>query len=245
MESLASFLISEVHALERGTEHARKIAKEHVPGERIKDPSALAREFRWRVRLASGYASDDEGHGRRKAKVHSAAVAEVAVNGTNGHVHGKRKRESPAGVASAVTATTSSGMEDSQPRAIFKNFKPKTWDLEEEVKGEVQVRTTVAPQPIEGDEWAAAWADWKEDWEGSEGATQVEVHARRDVLVRTRRTAKGLERQRIERVSEEWVWGDEEMKVDSTSIVPPDVKEEQSTPISGDNGGTDAMETGL
>ncbi|KAJ6500350.1 jumonji superfamily protein [Mycena sanguinolenta] len=59
--ALADFLVSEARMLERGSDQAKKEAKEHVPSDRVKDPAAVARELRWRVRLAAGNSSDDEG----------------------------------------------------------------------------------------------------------------------------------------------------------------------------------------
>lgn len=46
--------------MEKGSEATRKEAKDQVPGDRVKDPQAVARELRWRVRLAAGHASDGE-----------------------------------------------------------------------------------------------------------------------------------------------------------------------------------------
>lgn len=59
--ALADFLVSEARILERGSDQAKKEAKEQIPVDRVKDAAALARELRWRVRLAAGNASDDEG----------------------------------------------------------------------------------------------------------------------------------------------------------------------------------------
>ena len=59
--SLANFLVSESRIIERGSEAAKKESRENVPGEKVKDAPALARELRWRVKHALGYASDTEG----------------------------------------------------------------------------------------------------------------------------------------------------------------------------------------
>lgn len=53
--------MSEIRILERGTDQAKKEVKEQIPADRVKDAAAVARELRWRVRLAAGNASDDEG----------------------------------------------------------------------------------------------------------------------------------------------------------------------------------------
>ncbi|KAF7359459.1 Jumonji superfamily protein [Mycena sanguinolenta] len=59
--ALADFLVSEARILERGSDQAKKEAKDQVPSDRVKDPAAVARELRWRLRLAAGNSSDDEG----------------------------------------------------------------------------------------------------------------------------------------------------------------------------------------
>ncbi|KAJ6547217.1 JmjC domain-containing histone demethylation protein 1 [Mycena capillaripes] len=59
--ALADFLVSEARILERGSDQAKKEVKEQIPADRVKDAAAVARELRWRVRLAAGNASDDEG----------------------------------------------------------------------------------------------------------------------------------------------------------------------------------------
>lgn len=59
--SLADFLVSESRIIERGSEAAKKESKENVPGEKVKDAPAVARELRWRIKHALGYASDTEG----------------------------------------------------------------------------------------------------------------------------------------------------------------------------------------
>ena len=59
--SLAEFLVGESRIIERGAEGAKKESKESVPGEKVKDAPALARELRWRVKHALGCISDTEG----------------------------------------------------------------------------------------------------------------------------------------------------------------------------------------
>ncbi|KAJ7734938.1 jumonji superfamily protein [Mycena maculata] len=59
--ALAEFLVSEIRILERGSDQAKKEVRDQIPSDRVKDPAAVARELRWRVRLAVGNASDDEG----------------------------------------------------------------------------------------------------------------------------------------------------------------------------------------
>jgi len=59
--SLANFLVRESRTIERGSEAAKKESKENVPGEKVKDAPAIARELRWRVKHALGHTSDTEG----------------------------------------------------------------------------------------------------------------------------------------------------------------------------------------
>ena len=59
--SLADFLVRESRIIERGPEAARRESKENVPGEKVKDAPALARELRWRAKHAMGHTSDTEG----------------------------------------------------------------------------------------------------------------------------------------------------------------------------------------
>jgi len=46
--------------IEKGTEAAKREAKEQVPFDKIKDPASMARELRWRVRAAAGVDSGVE-----------------------------------------------------------------------------------------------------------------------------------------------------------------------------------------
>lgn len=178
--SLADFLVSEARILETGTEQAKKEVREQIPADRIKDAPAAARELRWRAKLALGYSSDDEGTGgTRKAK--KSVTPPVGF---------KRKH-----------------VEDHDEIAYFRNFKPKPWDAVVAVKKEAnQTRVSKAARPSDGDEWTSRWvteADAKDEEE--EEAT---VESCQEVVVKVRRTVKGLERQRIERTIEDWTWAE-------------------------------------
>lgn len=59
--SLAEFLVSESRTVERGSEAAKKESRENIPGEKVKDAPAMARELRWRAKHALGCTSDTEG----------------------------------------------------------------------------------------------------------------------------------------------------------------------------------------
>ncbi|KAH9483854.1 JmjC domain-containing histone demethylation protein 1 [Psilocybe cubensis] len=71
MLRLAEFLVSEARVLETGSDAAKKEAKESIPADRVKDGPAVARELRWRVKQAMGYASDEEGSKTKRQRVGS------------------------------------------------------------------------------------------------------------------------------------------------------------------------------
>lgn len=196
----------------------RREAKEGVPGEKIKDPAAVARELRWRVRGALGVGSDDEGEGANLNAGTGGSVTgkRKAVNGSG--AAGARKKVKVAGGANGSGKERErEGSEGSEAGRVFKNFRPKMWEGMREVKGDEErcVARGRRPPPISetGVEWSDRWiADGDGDEEmkvdGQEEGEEEEakVTKRRDVIVKVRRTEKGLERQRIERVVEEWVW---------------------------------------
>jgi hypothetical protein len=172
--------------MERGTDQVKREARDQIPAERVKDAGAVARELRWRVRLAAGHYSDDES---------SASNAATATNGQalNG-VGNKRKRidwENAVG---------------GKPR--FRNFKPKVWDRIAEEVAESDTRVLKVRRPENGDHWEERWMDWRSELVDEDGDETVDVNRRHEILVKTRRTANGVERQRIERVVEEWVWSE-------------------------------------
>lgn len=184
VEALAGFLVAEVRTIERGTDLAKKEAKDQIPADRVKDAAALARELRWRVRLAAGYESDDEGLVRKEVKT------ATLVNGT---VSNKRKR----------------GQVDNWDNrmAKFKNFKPRLWETVSEVVAENDRRVVKASKP-DGDQWTEQWVDWKDEVPEEAVTDEADVNRRRDVIVKVRRTTTGVERQRVERVVEEWKWSE-------------------------------------
>ncbi|KAF8623960.1 hypothetical protein AX15_006118 [Amanita polypyramis BW_CC] len=174
--ALAEFLVSEARLIEKGSEYSKKEARDQVPTEQIKDAPAMARELLWRARLVA----------------HGSASDEEGVKDTNNLKGGKRKR-----------STESPGIDDN---ATFKNFRPKKWDSSTENVLGKEMRLVRLPKP-EGDEkWKEKWSEWRtlEDEDGDTPVAQV-THFR-DVLVRVRKTPRGLERQRIERIVEELVW---------------------------------------
>lgn len=197
IEALAEFLVSEVRTMERGAEQAKKEAKEQVPGDRVKDAAALARELRWRVKHAAGHTSDDEDNGSKKAKNHTTSHA---ANGA-----AKRKHVEPE-----------AGEEDS---GHYKNFRRKAWERVLEKPAEKESRVMKIRKPdVSEDVWKNEWTDWRDNCEDPDGGEEVVVDRQRDVIIKVRRTARGLERQRIERVLEDWVWSSESSSTSSVSL---------------------------
>ncbi|KAI0371831.1 Clavaminate synthase-like protein [Pilatotrama ljubarskyi] len=237
VEALADFLVAEARTMERGTDPAKRQAKEEVPGDRIKDAPALARELRWRVRHAAGYSSDDENRSHRKAK---SVNGEAAANGMGN----KRKRVA---------------MESSEDSVeLFRNFKRPAWDHVEEGPTERESKTLKVRRPdTKGSDWVREWVSGRGDAEAEDGEA-ARVERKRDVIVKVRRTAKGLERQRVERVLEEWAWngapsaaspsvahkteptGDVEMAAEDR----PPPAEEKAEPTGEDSAMPDAGTTG-
>ncbi|KAH9984732.1 jumonji protein [Russula compacta] len=183
IEALSDFLVSEVRAMERGTESVRRDVRDQVPNDKVKDAPAVARELRWRVRLAQGYTSDGDLSGRVRARDHMTK-----------EVGRKRKRD-------PEYSPTAQG--DSR----FRNFQPKIWEALEEEQEEGVRHLTVQPvQDISS--LIDGGTDWKEEpiMPQMVNGDKVEVGRRRQVIVKTRRTVRGFERQRVERVVETWSW---------------------------------------
>ncbi|TFK55342.1 Clavaminate synthase-like protein [Heliocybe sulcata] len=163
--ALADFLVSESRTMERGTDQAKREAKDQVPGDRVKDAPAMARELRWRVQQVQGHLSDDE---------------DAAGSGV------KRKR--------------------SEGGAMFKHFKPRTWDKILEKPEENVQKVVKGHKPPEEDTWDMDWIDRLDESAMEGDGDELELRRRRDVVIKFRRTGKGLERQRIERLVERWEW---------------------------------------
>jgi hypothetical protein len=190
VEALANFLVSEVRLVEKSGEGNRREAREMVPLDKVKDPAALARELRWRVRMAMGAGSGDEG--RSKPRLNA-----VAANGVV-----KRKRE-----------VTDVGAK-SEEEVHTKNYQPKGWDMERRVPGGLSFLRRKAAKPQE-DKAEEGWMEWDSNGMGQvaqQGEDEAEVEVKRDVTVRARRYVKDgmlyLERHRAERVLEIWRWED-------------------------------------
>ncbi|KAI6019698.1 Clavaminate synthase-like protein [Pisolithus orientalis] len=180
LEVLSGYLVSEARVMERGTEAAKRDARDQVPTDRVKDPSALARELRWRIRINAGTTSDDEELGRPAKK--------TLVNG-----HGIKRKRSPVELPGGPV--------------LFKNFQPKEWDVVLDLLNEEDSRRVAAPYPSD-DGWQQQWSHWGDESLDSNTHQAASVERKRNVIAKTRRIDGGLERQRIERVFERWVWED-------------------------------------
>lgn len=185
IEVLSDFLVSEVRTMERGPEPMRREVRDQVPNDKVKDAPAVARELRWRIRLAQGYTSDEDHSGHVRAR--DLMTKDVGR---------KRKRDPEFLPTSRV-----------DPR--FRNFQPKVWEALAEEQEEGVRHLTLQPAQDIGT-LAEGWTDWKEEPLTSEmvNGDKVEVGRRRQVIVKTRRTFHGFERQRVERIVETWSWDD-------------------------------------
>ena len=171
--------------MERGPDSLKRDVRDQVPNDKVKDAPTVARELRWRVRLAQGYTSDGDQSGQFKSR--EPMAKEVG-----------RKRKRDPEFSQAV-----------QGDSKFRNFQPKIWEAMAEEQEEGVRHLTVQPtQDITS--LAESWSDWKEEPIRPQmmNGDKVEVGRRRQVIIKTRRTVRGFERQRVERVVETWNWDD-------------------------------------
>ncbi len=172
----------------------RKRRGEQVPGEKVRDASALARELRWRVNLALNGESGDEG-------------GSGGSNSNGGISKGK-------GVKRRLSETPDA--EGFGLSARFRNFRPKVWDAQESLSKEesMELLSSHGPPEGEGIEWTKHWLGEntvlkEEDGDGMavDGENmRAKVRKVHSVLSRVRRTPVGLERQHIIRKVEYWEW---------------------------------------
>ena len=171
--------------MERGPEPMRRDIRDQIPNDKVKDAPAVARELRWRVRLAQGYTSDGDQSGQFRAG--EPMTKEVG-----------RKRKRDPELSQTVRGNSR-----------FRNFQPKIWEALAEEQEEGVRHLTMQPAQDIGS-LVEGWTDWKEEPITSQmvNGDKVEVGRRRQVIVKTRRTVHGFERQRVERVVETWNWDD-------------------------------------
>ncbi|KAL5529550.1 hypothetical protein ACEPAG_5535 [Sanghuangporus baumii] len=238
LEALARFLVSEARLIEHSDGRSvgntkaadatrRKEAKEAVPSDRVKDAPALARELRWRVRLAYHGSSDAEDDGGVEGSVRAGV---------------KRKRKAGVGAHAESGSPSENGHNhyEPSPEPRFRNFEPKRWDaynvqstVEDRVRRRVPEGRKPPPLPSSDTgspgaraDWAQTWLDFNDANEGKENGNgksetevdietvQPEVVVKREIMTRVRRTERGLERQRVERIIEVWEWEGSEVKAE-------------------------------
>ncbi|KAF8344340.1 uncharacterized protein EI90DRAFT_3029329 [Cantharellus anzutake] len=224
LEALATFLVNEVHIIERkaSTEAARKDSKDQVPTT-TRDPSSLARELRWRVRLALGSESGDE--------LETPLLrGSYSTNGINGHE--KRSSVTPGAVAGVKRKRGRgvSQLSSSERGPIFRGYEPRPWDVSEMRK--IQPVQTVQVSMLQpGLEDSIAWADSNAVIDPSSSSTpsssRVEYTSAVDEVVKVRKTLRGdvvtiLERETIRRVYERWEFAEDDDAAETR------VKEEES-----------------
>jgi hypothetical protein len=189
MLTLANFLVSEVRNIESNSSSAAagtgtkkgvsgstaRESKEAIPSDKIRDAPALARELRWRVRLALGGDSGDEGS---KSHPKQAASSKIATSSSQGV---KRKRPSPAGDDSETVNGDAQGSGPPQQMQKFRHFKPRAWDAERRlptVRGTVERQVPGKVCKFEEDvktnggvESGGYWLDWHGDASGNSSAS--------------------------------------------------------------------------
>lgn len=229
LAALATYLVSEARSIERGTS---KDAKDHVPGDRVRDPGALARELRWRVRNARGVDSDGEG---------GAPTQATSSTSTFGGNTAKRKRtEEPSSVVGeneAGKGTTNGNRVTPELPVKFRNFVPRPWV---ETRRDSAVSTCwVAPDSIQEEEASEA----KLVPEESPGA--AELQTRVDTIIKTRRSEGEdgkvvQERQTITRTLDIYTW-------DSSAVgsFGEDVKMDDEVHLSGLKGQEHIVNTSI
>ena len=160
VETLAEFLVAEVRTMEHGSDSAKREAKEQVPSDRVKDAPALARELRWRVRLANGYASDEDSKHRRKGTVATSSSSPHA-----GHT--------PATAKKRKRGEGDPELDPNGSHGTFLHFKPRAWDAMVAYPAEKERREVQSRKPnFEESDWAKELLDWKDD----DGLRNSEYH---------------------------------------------------------------------
>ncbi|KAF5387004.1 hypothetical protein D9615_001759 [Tricholomella constricta] len=113
---------------------------------------------------------------------------------------GHKSRKSDAKKRKRTSSASPTLDETSGP---FKNFRPKLWDSFVEKSTDLETKSERGRRPQDDESWVEHWTDANI----ADGAGEMaEVESRRYTCIKVRRTANGLERQRIERVVEEWKW---------------------------------------
>lgn len=209
--ALADFLMGEIRLIESnavgGVEPVgRREAKEMVPPDRVKDPSALAREFRWRVRfLVNDGDSGDEGFGFKASGVRGGAASKArALLGQ------KRKRgattthendEEPSREGSSAISIAAS-----HPPSIFKHYEPRAWDSVLRSRGHTVRKSGTKPLAVATDLKKEAHVEPPPD------RRLGTLETRADTVMKFRKLEGGrrIERETVTRVIE--IWTDDAME---------------------------------
>jgi len=89
----------------------------------------------------------------------------------------------------------------------FRNFKPKGWDKVVESCGEPEQLMLRLRRPSDNDEeWTEKWIEDAQTNGGEEIGEEASMQRTNITIVKVRKTADGLEKERIERSVERWTW---------------------------------------
>ncbi|KAG9003942.1 JmjC domain-containing histone demethylation protein 1 [Tulasnella sp. JGI-2019a] len=204
--ALSDFLMSEIRLIESGggrggTEvvvAGRREAKDMVPLDRVKDPSALAREFRWRVRMAVDGESGDEGGG--KGAIKGAKGKAVTLKRKRGMAGLNGKEDSAAATgggltrsreSSAISMLSPSDNSNHNQTPIFRNYVPREWDSVKRGSGSIARTSGVTTLAVT---------------EANDLGARGDLETRTDTVVKLRRIGDGkkVERETVTRVKEVW-----------------------------------------
>lgn len=159
----------------------------------MKDAPALARELRWRARAASGYNSDDEVNDKRSSHLKINGSSDSIPGVIDGYGHGSKRKRS-----------------EDPTETHFRNFQPKAWEgvTDKGVESTNLKLKARLPGPVDSEPnaWTGNWLEWREELEDENEGIEAEVNRKKYVSTKVRRTAKGVERQRVERTVENWTW---------------------------------------
>ncbi|KAF8320033.1 Clavaminate synthase-like protein [Clavulina sp. PMI_390] len=248
LDALARFLIKESRIMERvgSQESARKDSREQVPGT-IKDPCSLARELRWRVRLAAGHDSDDE-----LESPFSNKDKATPSNDLTPPTNGKKPATNPLKRKRGGTHVEEPPATSTPPRPDFKGFIPRDWDSNDLRNIESDIVETVfisrPPTTEDGVDWfegvsldaGSTSHDGDHPMNGDPGPSSLRKRALRtrttDEVVRTRRTlgedgsVVALEREVVRRVYESYTFGDVDAKEEAPADVEANVESDPPKP---------------
>lgn len=165
--------------MERGPDMPKKEAKDNVPSDRVKDAPALARELRWRLRLARYGTSDGDV--------------------TSPDVHQKRRRRD----ARAENDDKQPKLKGIEPKTWDVSQVTK-----KEEQFVALGRSPPGQESNWADRWLTEENETnrRQGMDVEDKPWGPNVTKKREDIVRVRRTMFGLERQRLHREIETWEW---------------------------------------